>query len=327
MKKLITILFAAILFVSSYAQDNNYGVKGFYPQTMDVTDSTPVLINGIKAGYEIKSFDADSKKDNQSKYKIYFYITNTSTEAKIMYQNLSFGGHAGPINNNFALFRCVNATGARFTNKMCSMELQPCRIKAKVEDKDCNGKTTINTRLVEIGYWIRPGETVSKTYPMYVPQNEKPKITVTFNPEVANQTGVMMNAGNSNIPTSGSKTFVHIKNFSVNTYLNNQSGSLQCTSIDNGWWSAEWQLMPVEGTENFYIINHWKNTYLTGNGSWLTDNMKAPESMWTIQESNTPNLYYIKNAINSARLYIDGGQLKLNTGFINNDNASKWIIE
>lgn len=327
MKKLIALLFAAILFVSSNAQDNNYGVKGFFPQTMDVTDSATVLFNGIKAGYEIKSVDTDSKKDNQAKYKIYFYITNTSTEAKIMYQNMGFGGHSGPISNNFALFKCLNATGARFTNKMCTMELQPCRMNAKVEDKDCDGKTAINTRLVEIGYWIKPGETVSKTYPMYVPQNEKPRITVTFNPEVANQTGIIMNGGNNTSASNNNQPFVHIKNFAFNTFLNNQSGCLQCTTIDNSWWSAEWQLMPVPGTENFYIINHWKNTYLTSNGSWLTDNMNAPESMWTVQESSTPNVYYIKNVSNSARLYIDGGQLKLSSSFINNDNATKWIIE
>lgn len=312
---------------TSYCQDNNYGVKGFFPQTMAVTDSAPVMLNGIKAGYEIKSVDLDSKKDNQSKYKITFYITNTTTEAKIMYQNMGFLGHAGPISNNFALFKCSNATGARFTNKMCTMELQPCRMNAKVEDKDCNGKTTINTRQVEIGFWIKPGETVSKTYPMYVPQNEKPKITVTFNPEIANQTGVMINGGNTNAVITNNNAFVHIKNFAFNTFLNNQSGSLQCTTIDNGWWSAEWQLVPVQGTENFYIINHWKNTYLSGNGSWLTDNMNAPESMWTVQESSTPNVYYIKNVSNSARLFVDGGQLKLSNSFIGNDNASKWLIQ
>ncbi|MBS1510581.1 MAG: hypothetical protein JST86_07075 [Bacteroidetes bacterium] len=327
MKKIFFFSATMLLWYNSYAQDNNYGVKGFFPQTMAVTDSSPVNYNGIKAGYEIKSIDLDSKKDNQGKYKITFYVTNTSTEAKIMYQSTTFMGHSGPISNNFALFKCLNATGARFTNKMCTMELQPCRMNAKVEDKDCNGKTTVNSRQVEIGYWIKPGETVSKTYPMYVPQNEKPNITVTFNPEVANQTGIMMNGGNNTVQLNNSNAFVHIKNFAFNTYLNNQSGNLQCTTIENGWWSAEWQMIPVQGTENFYIVNHWKNTYLSGNGSWLTDNMNAPESMWTVQESSTPNVYYIKNISNSARLFVDGGMLKLSSSFISNDNSSKWLIQ
>ncbi|MBS1736263.1 MAG: hypothetical protein JSS98_06585, partial [Bacteroidetes bacterium] len=195
------------------AQNNNYGVKGFYPQTFDITDSGFALLNGLKAGYEIKETDSVSKKDNQARYKIYFYITNLSTEAKIMYQNTGFAGHAGDINNNLALFKCTNATGARLTNKMASMALQPCNLLAKVEDKDCNGKTVINKRLVEIGYWIRPNETVSKSYPMYVPKNEKPKITVTFYVEVANQTGSLLNIANQ--PINDNISFAHIKNFSA----------------------------------------------------------------------------------------------------------------
>ncbi len=309
------------------AQDNNYGVKGFYPQTLQVTDSAPVLLNGIKAGYEIRSVDADSKKDNQAKYKIYFYLTNTSTEAKIMYQNSGFMGHSGPINNNFALFKCLNATGARFTNKMCSMELQACNMMAKVEDKDCNGKTTINTRQVEIGYWLKPGETVSKTYPMYIPQSEKPKVTVTFYPEVANQTGTMMN-GNSNNAAANNISFSRIKNFASGTYLNNQQGPLQCTAIENGWWSADWEIRPMEGTENFYIVSRWKNTYIssTANGM-LAGNSNDTNAMWLIQESNTPNVFYIKNVSGNGRLYVENGILKVSSSFISNDALTKWIIE
>lgn len=309
------------------AQDNNYGVKGFYPQTMELTDSAPAMLNGIKAGYEIRSVDTDSKKDNQDRYKIYFYLTNTSTEAKIMYQNNGFMGHAGPINNNFALFKCSNATGARFTNKMCTMELQPCRMTAKVEDKDCEGKITVNTRQVEIGYWIKPGETVSKTYPIYVLKNEKPKVSVTFYPEVANQTGTVMNGNNNNAATYNI-SFARIKNFAAATYLNNQQGPLQCTNTDNGWWSADWEIRPVEGTENFYLINRWKGTYISSTASgMLSGSNNDPNAMWLIQESNTPNVYYIKNAAGNGRLYVENGALKISSSFISNDASSKWIIE
>lgn len=308
------------------AQDNNYGVKGFYPQTFDITDSGSVMVNGLKAGYEIKETDIDSKKNNQSRYKIYFYLSNTGTEAKIMYQNSQFGGHSGPINNSIALFKCLNASGARLTNKMASMELQPCHMMAKVEDKTCDGKTETNTREVELGYWIRPGETVSKTYPMYVPQNEKPKITVTLYPEVANQTGTFMQV-NDQQQSNSNAGFAHIKNFSANTYLNNQSGSLQCTSIDNGWWSAEWEIIPVAGTENFLLKNHWKNNFLSTDNGWLTFNSNSASAIWSIQETSTPNVFYIRNAASNARLYLDNGQLKISNNFISNDNAAKWFIE
>lgn len=328
MKKIwLPLLLCLSLMSSAVGQDNNYGVKGFNPQTFEITDSMPVMLNGLKAGYEIRSVDMDSKKDNQSRYKIYFYLTNTTNEARIMYQNPAFLGHSGPINNNLAQFNCLNATGARLTNKMATMQLQPCKVMAKVEDKSCDGNsTTINTRLVELGYWIRPGETVSKTYPMYVPQNEKPKITVTFNPEVANQSGVLLEAGSSQ-QQSQEPGFAKIKNFAFNTYLNNQPGNLQCTNIDREWWSSDWQIIPVPGTENFQIRNRWKSNFISTDNGMLTSNGNTAAAMWTIQESNSPNLFYIKNVGNNARLFVENGMLKTSNSFISNDNTSKWVIE
>lgn len=34
------------------AQDNNYGVKGYFPKSCNITDSGFALLNGLKAGYE-----------------------------------------------------------------------------------------------------------------------------------------------------------------------------------------------------------------------------------------------------------------------------------
>ena len=323
--KIYSFLVCCILWYSVFGQDNNYGVKGFYPQTFELTDTSNFFVNGLKAGYEIKEIETESKKEDQTRYRIYFYLTNIGTEAKIMYQNMDFGGHAGPINNNLALFKCMNATGARFTNKMASMELQPCYMMAKVEDKDCaNGKVVINTRSVNIGYWIKPGETVSKTYKMYVPQNEKPNVTVTFYPEVANQTGTFMQSGNQQ---TVQQVFVRLKNFATNTYLNNQSGFLQCTTMEQGWWSADWEIIPIQGTDNFYIRNRWKNTYLTADNGWLSDSPNNTASIWSIQETQTPNVFYIKRINNNARIYIEGGQLKISSNYLNNENLSKWLIE
>ncbi|MFN8242942.1 MAG: hypothetical protein U0X40_02705 [Ferruginibacter sp.] len=322
----LSLFFAALIYGEVQAQ-HTYGVKGFFPQTYVLSDSSPAAeYNGLKAGYEIRETEPDSKKSNQSRYKIYFYLTNTSNEAKIMYRNAGFPGHAGPISNNIAQFNCSNATGARLTNKMATMEMQPCLLEATVTDKDCSsGKEVQNSRQVNIGYWIKPGETVSKTYPMYVPQNEKPKISVTFYPEVANQTGSFIQM--SSQPAAAPQNFVHIKNYSHSTYLNNQPGYLQCSVIENGWWSADWELVPVPGTENFNIRNRWKNTYLTADTGWLSDNPNSPGAAWSIQESSTTNMYYIKNANTNARLYVEHGQLKLSNSFISNEALSKWIIE
>lgn len=317
MKKATFFFFLIWLVTNVKAQDNNYGVKGFYPQTFNITDSSPVTCNGLKAGYslETESVKDVGKKGDFSRYKIKFWLTNTSSEAKIMYRNGSFLGHAGPITNNIALFKCTNATGARMTNKMATMELQPCKLEALVDGQKV---------LADIGFWIKPGETVSKTYPMITPLNEKPNITVTFYPEVANQTGTLMEADNQQ---AQAPSYVRIKNFSSNNYLNNQNGPLTCSTIETGWWSADWEIIPVSGTENFQIRNRWKNTYLTADNGMLTDNPNSSAAMWTVQETSTSNVFYIKAVSNNARLYVDNGQLKISSSFISNDNASKWIIE
>jgi len=328
-QKIITSFILCLCTWASALSQDNYGVKGFAPQTFKVTDTTPVTYNGLKAGYSIKDESEKSvgKKGDFSRYKIYFYLTNTGAEAKIMYRNLDFQGHSGPINNNMALFKCANATGARFTNKMASMELQPCKIEALVEDKECGTDKIIqNKRLVDIGYWIKPGETVSKTYPMIVPLNEKPDITVTFYAEVANQTGTFISSNSQQ--QQNDQSFVRIKNFAGGTYLNNQNGPLTCTSIDNGWWSAQWEIVPVPGTANFLIRNRWKNSFISSNtNDLLSGDGQAAGSMWTIQETATANTFYIKNVSNNARLYLENGVLKISSSFISNDALSKWIIE
>jgi hypothetical protein len=330
MQKILFIIITIFVFsFASKAQDNNYGVKGFQPKTFEITDSVPVTYNGLKAGYEIKDETEKSvgKKGDFSRYKIKFYLTNTSTEAKIMYRNLDFRGHSGPIANNIALFKCLNATGARLTNKMAMMELQPCKMEANVEDKECGtDKVVINKRIVDIGYWIKPGETVSKTYPMIVPLNEKPKVTVTYYAEVANQTGTFMYANNEQ--QQSDRAFVRIKNFANGNYLHNQNGPLACSSIDNEWWSAQWEIIPVAGTANFQIRNRWKNNFISSNNNQLlSDDRQSATSMWTVQETTTPNVFYIKNVNDNARLYVDNSMLKVSNSFISNDALSKWIIE
>jgi hypothetical protein len=298
----------------------------FAQKTFTVTDSLPVVLDGLKAGYIIKDIDLESKKNNQSKYKIYFYLTNTSNEAKIMYKNPGFFGHFGPITNIIALFKCANATGARLTNKMASMELQPCKLEADVEDKDCNtGKTFINKRIVDIGFWIKPGETIFKTYPMYVPQNEKPSITITFYSEPANQTGNFITTTNTQ---QAPQEFVKIKNVSSGNYLNNQSGLLNCSSIDMQWWSAQWEILPIINTNNFQIKNHWKNNFLsTKNNTLMSDNGQSPNATWTIEESAVNNFFYIKNVTDNSKLIFQNGQIKTSNTYNTNDSTAQWIIE
>jgi hypothetical protein len=328
MKSKLTALFLFFFCCAmANAQDNNYGVKGFEPKTFDITDSLPATWNGLQAGYEIKDESEKSvgKKGDFSRYKIRFYITNTSSEAKIMYRNLSFGGHIGPITNNIALFKCLNATGARFTNKMAMMELQPCKLEADVEDKDCNsGKVTVNKRLVDIGFWIRPGETVSKTYPMITPLGEKPKVTVTYYAEVANQTGTFMT---SSAPVAPVQAFARIKNLSNNTYLNIQPGTLVSSNIDNEWWSADWEILPVPNSNYYNIRNRWKSNFIsTENSSLMSDNGAFNSSQWIMEPVAGTNSYTFKNLATGYKLVVQNNTIGMANVFGSPANA-QWIVE
>lgn len=329
MKKTISILLLFILHAATvFCQDNNYGVKGFNPKTFPVKDSMPVTYNGLQAGYNIESETEKTvgKKGDFSRFKIKFWLTNTGTEAKIVYRNMDFFGHSGPINNSIALFKCLNATGARLTNKMATMEMQPCKIQATVEEKECNtDKVKLVTKLADIGYWIKPGETISKTYPMIVPLNEKPDVTITFYAEVGNQTGTFITQSSQQQVL---QNFARIRNFANNTFLNNQNGPLASSAIENGWWSADWEIVPVEGSNNFQIKNRWKGTYICSScNGMLTDNAGNPAAMWMIQETSSPNIFYIKNVADNARLFVENGTLKTSSSFISSDALSKWIID
>src|SRR6185369_13652820 len=79
--------------------------------------------------------------------------------------------------------KILNATGARLTVKEATLQAHPCIMDAIVEDKDCTtGKVVQNKRPVNIGYWIRPGETIAGNSIVIVPLNQKPDMTATLFP-------------------------------------------------------------------------------------------------------------------------------------------------
>lgn len=47
-------------------------------------------------------------------------------------------------------------------------------------------------------------------------------------------------------------------------FLNNETGSIASSPIEEGWWSAQWQLTPVSGEQpnDFCIVNRWTNCAL-----------------------------------------------------------------
>lgn len=326
MKYLLTGL-AILLHTIVQAQLNHDQI--FTQQSFPVAPGKTAELDGLKAWYEIT--DSTTKevgsKGDFNRFRLKFYVTNTSSQAKILYQKPGFMGHAGPISASLVLFKCNNATGARFTNKQRSLDLQPCRLLADVEDYDsASHKTVVNRRMVTIGYFIKPGETVSTGTIMIVPPNQLPDMTATFYPEVHQQIGELIDAG----PASGNNqapAFVRIKNFATGKYLNNQNSPLACTPIERDWWSAQWQIIPVNGSNNFQVINRWKSTFLSSENNTLSSmNGQSARAMWVLEETSVSNVYFIRNLADNAKLAFRNGALTVSNDY-NNDTSAQWIIE
>lgn len=311
---------------------NTFITKIMAQEAMAITDSFPALFQGLKAGYTI--LDASEKevndKGNFSRFKIHFFVTNISPSAKFILQKPGFGLNIGGVSPNAVQFKCLNATGYRLTNKETTLQFSTCKIEANVEDKVCGtDKTVINRRFVDIGYWIKPGETIAANSIMIVPLGEKPNMTVTYLPN--SNTIIATPLNNEYQPAVAiQQNFARIKSFATNNYLNNQNGPLACTTINDDWWSSQWEIIPVNGTNNVLIRNRWKNNYIsTENPTLISDNGQTTSAMWQIEKTNLNTVFYIKNVSNNAKLSFQNGVLKVtnsaNTSFI--DASEEWIIE
>ncbi len=321
-KKIILSLFVSTLFSAAIAQ-----------QAFPVTDSMPYEINGLRMGYSIKSVSEKEvgDKGNFSRYSIKFYVTNVSTEAKIILysQGLTFLKDQSLL----AQFNCLNATGARFTTKESLLQANACTVTATVDDKDCAiGKTVQNKRSVQIGYWVKAGQTISNSGIVIVPLNERPNMTVTplYNKSwfgsAAGNSYPNTNNGNSNFPffTNG---YVKIKNYIYNTYLNNQTGPATVSTVNNDWWSGQWQIIPVPGSNYYLIQNRWQNKYLSADtyNGFLSTDYQSQNCMWVPQQEANTNYFKLKNAGTNTWLSFQAGNLVLANSDISLN--SRWIFE
>ena len=340
--KMIPALFFVLLFTPLFAQE-----------TFTVTESAPATAANLQFGYNIVSEKEKEvgDKGNFSRYSLNFFVTNTSPEAKIIFYKPGFNLLGNDVSPTLVFFKCLNATGARLTSKEVQLQAKACNIMAAVEDKDCaSGKTVMNKRFAQIGYWIKPGETISARTIVIVPLNERPDVRATLFSQgafVGSAVGANYgpNAGQGyggggsypnnqqqapppqrrnalNIP----QNFVKLKNVSANIYLNNEGGPLTCSTINNDWWSAHWQFIPVEGTNYFRIKNQWKETFLgTDNSSMLSNSEASGLNMWTIEPAGY-DAFYIKNAGNTNALVFQNGRVQMVPIYGEQQNA-KWVIE
>ena len=84
-KKAKLVVIALILAQAQVGAQMSQAVSTAQP-FFPVTDSAPALVNGLQAGYIItgESEKEVGKKGNFSRYKVRFYITNTTSETRVL---------------------------------------------------------------------------------------------------------------------------------------------------------------------------------------------------------------------------------------------------
>jgi hypothetical protein len=326
----LLLLLCVSCFSHSFAQAQAYTVK----------ESSPVVVNGLTMGFNIKSQEQKEvgSKGNFSRYSIQFYVTNTSSDPKIILYKDGWNTN-GTANDQLAQFNCLNATGARLTSKSAIISAAPCTVMALVDDKDCNGKIIQNKRFVQIGSWIKPGQTITTSAIVIVPLNERPNVQVQYLANMLQPTASYYDNNMNTQPVQQQASpppapdrdrdanFSKIMNVSKGSYLNVQQGSLTCGNIDNSWWSAQWKLVPVMGG-NYYIIKNKQ----TGNfistedpASMISDNYNSKASMWIMEPVSNSNLFYLRNANDGTYLNLKFGRIQTST--IGNDTGNaKWTL-
>jgi hypothetical protein len=309
--------------------------KSWAQQAYPVTEAAPVQLNGLQIGYHIKSQEvkAVSNKGDFSRYSISFYVTNTVNQPLIIpYRN----GWNQP-GNTFDLlvrFDVLNATGARLTSKAALIHAQPYKTTTYVNEKDPQSNRMIQVkRLVQVGYWIQAGQTISADEIVIVPLNQQPNVQAVYfaspvqpvapAPYPVSPVAVQ----NTPPPMINMQGFLKFKSVFNNTYINIQTGIPASSTINNGWWSAQWQLIPVPGTNYFNIKNRWKGNFIdTDRGSIILSlNAQSASCMWGMEPTQNPNVYTIKNAQTGGYLSLAYNNLVLSNN-INNDLSSAWQL-
>ena len=304
------------------------GKTGLAQQGFPVTDQQPVMIEGLSCGYHIKSLETKqvSDKGNFSRYSISFFVKNVSSGPRILPYRYGINGVAA-MSDNLVQFNCLNATGARLTSKYAVIKAPPYNYYQ-------------NRAWVKMGYAIMPGQTVSVDEIMIVPLNEPLNMLVFYigySQQLVPLTAMAANppppeqysqpVAPQPLPVFNPQTFYQIKNGFFNTFLNTQTGVVNSSTIQNGWWSAQWQVIQIPGSNYYEIKNRWKSTFIDTERGYITmaPTDQSPGCQWLLEPFNG-SLVKIKNVQTGQYLSIAANQIRLSQGF-NNEAALGWLIQ
>lgn len=308
--------------------------------SLQAADSAMVA-DGLAFGFHINSEKEKEvgDKGNFSRYSIQFFITNVSGEAKIFLYNqgIQIFNDVSPY---IIQFDCLNATGARLTSKSVQLQMAACNVLGLVDGKDQNNKPQRNKQFVQVGYWIKPNETIKTNAIVIVPLNEKPVVQATLYPnmnaKIIGNASYLSQSPIVNQPSQpvfnngvDANVFYKIKNLNQsNSYINNQQGPLTFSAITDGWWSAQWLVVPIAGSNYVNIKNRWKENYISidnGNLS-LTNNYSSDACKWMLEPSLTSGAFRLRNAVTGGYLCIASNILKTAINY-NNVNTADWLFE
>ena len=322
----------ALLFILFVLMANGICAQQAYP----VTDTQPVLINGFNIGYAIKSTEvkAVGDKGNFSRYAIKFYVTNTTNQPFIIpYRDGP--NHPGNVSALLAKFNILNATGARLTSNVALINAVPYNETRMVDEKDPHTRKIVKVQhMVQTGYWVQAGQTISADEIVIVPLNQLPDVQVLCmmnGPQQQQPPSYVANpapAENTAPPLPNMQGFLKLKNVFNNTYVNIQTGVPVSSPIDQGWWSAQWQLTPILGTNYFNIKNRWKGNFIDTERGYITIsvNPQSPGSMWSVEPTQDRDIFMIKNAKTGQYLSLNRNDLGLSNN-ANSDFSANWRLE
>jgi len=299
--------------------------KGYAQQGFPVTDQQPVNIEGLSCGYKIKSLETKTvgDKGDFSRYSISFFVQNITGQPKVLPFRPGTNGMNG-IADNLIQFNCLNATGARLTSKYAVIKAPPYNVYK-------------NGGLVKMGYGIMPGQTVSVDEIMIVPLNEQLNMMVYYigytqqlvplNAVAAGPPPGPMPAQVSNQPPMvlNPDNFYQIKNANSNAFINIQTGVINCSAIQSGWFSAQWQIIPVPGSNYVIIKNRWKGNFIGTERGYITmaPVEQSPGTMWRMEPVDG-NMFHIKSVQSGQYLSMGPNNVRLTPGAGNPGAA--WLI-
>jgi hypothetical protein len=300
--------------------------KAIAQQGFPVTDQQPAVVEGLSCGYKIKSLEtkAVGDKGDFSRYSISFFVRNVSNRPRILPFRPGINGMNG-VADNLVQFNCLNATGARLTSKYALIKAPPYNVYQ-------------NGGVAKMGYGIMPGQTVSVDEIMIVPLNEQLNMMVFY--IGYSQQLVPINAAvagpppgpgpapvsNQPPPVFTPDNFYQIKNANNNTFVNIQTGVINSSPIQNGWFSAQWQIIPVPGSNYVKLKNRWKGNFIDTERGYITMAPvdQSPGTLWFLEPVDG-NQFHIKNVQSGQYLSMGPNNIRLTPG--NGNPGATWQIQ